>query len=82
MDCFGESHVGLVRQKNEDQFMIADLKKSVVIHQTSLSYDDETKMLGGSLAKLLLVADGVGAMLQASRLALENVVQYLLNAMH
>ena len=85
MDCYGQSHVGLVRSKNEDQFMIADLKKSVVIHQTSLSYDNETELLGGSQAKLLLVADGVGGNAagdQASRLALENVVQYLLNAMH
>ena len=85
MDCYGESHVGLIREKNEDQFLIADLKKSVVIHHTSLSYDDETELLGGSQAKLLLVADGVGgnsAGDRASSLALESVVQYLLNAMH
>jgi len=85
MDCYGESHVGLVREKNEDQFLIADLKKSVIIHHTSLSYDDETELLGGSQAKLLLVADGVGGNAagdRASSLALECVVQYLLNAMH
>lgn len=85
MDCHGESHVGLLRERNEDQFLIADLKKSVVIHHTSLSYDDETELLGGSQAKLLLVADGVGgnaAGNRASSMALEGVVQYLLNAMH
>lgn len=85
MDCYGESHIGLVRERNEDQFLIADLKKSVVIHQTSLSYDDETELLGGSQAKLLLVADGVGGNAagdRASSMALESVVQYLLNAMH
>lgn len=85
MDCFGESDTGLVRDTNEDQFLIADLKKSVVIHQTSLSYDDETELHGGSQAKLMLVADGVGgnaAGERASSLALEGVVQYLLNAMH
>ena len=85
MDCHGATHVGMVREKNEDQFLIADLKKSVVIHRTSLSYDDETELLGGSQAKLLLVADGVGgnaAGERASSLALESVVQYLLNAMH
>ncbi|MEQ9407422.1 MAG: protein phosphatase 2C domain-containing protein [Fuerstiella sp.] len=85
MDCFGESHTGLVRDQNEDQFLIADLKKTVVIHHTSLSYDDETELLGGSQAKLMLVADGVGgnaAGERASSLALEGVVQYLLNAMH
>lgn len=85
MDCYGQSHVGLVREQNEDQFLIADLKKSVVIHHTSLSYDDETELLGASQAKLMLVADGVGgnaAGERASSLALEGVVQYLLNAMH
>jgi len=85
MDCYGASHVGRVRENNEDQFLIADLKKSVIIHHTSLSYDDETELLGASQAKLMLVADGVGgnaAGERASSLALEGVVQYLLNAMH
>jgi serine/threonine protein phosphatase PrpC len=41
--------------------------------------------MGGSQAKLLLVADGVGgnpAGDQASRLAVQGIVQYLLNTMH
>lgn len=85
MDTFGLSDIGLVRETNDDQFLIADLKKSVIIHQTSLSYDDETHLLGGSQAKLLLVADGVGggpAGDRASRIAVQGIVQYLLNTMH
>lgn len=85
MDTFGLSDIGLVRETNDDQFMIADLKKSVIIHQTSLSYDDETHLLGGSQAKLLLVADGIGggpAGDRASRIAVQGIVQYLLNTMH
>ena len=85
MDTFGLSDIGLVRSCNEDQFLIADLKKSVIIHQTSLSYDDETHLLGGSQAKLLLVADGVGggpAGDRASRMAVQGIVHYLLNTMH
>ena len=54
MDTFGLTDIGLVRERNDDQFLIADLKKSVIIHQTSLSYDDETHLLGGSQAQLLL----------------------------
>lgn len=85
MDCHGLTDAGMVRNNNEDQFLIADLKKSVSIHHTSLSYEDETELRGGSQAKLLLVADGVGgnaAGERASSLAIEGVVQYLLNAMH
>lgn len=85
MDCYGETHVGMVREKNEDHFLIADLKKSVIIHHTSLSYDDETELLGRSQAKLMLVADGVGGGAsgdRASSLALEGIAHYLLNAMH
>lgn len=85
MDCHGLTDAGLVRRNNEDQFLIADLRKSVTIHHTSLSYDEETELHGGSQAKLLLVADGVGGSAageRASSLALEGVVQYLLNAMH
>lgn len=85
MDCHGLTDPGLVRENNEDQFLIADLRKSVTIHHTSLSYDDETELHGGSQGKLLLVADGIGgnaAGERASSLALEGVVQYLLNAMH
>lgn len=85
MDTFGLSDIGLVRDCNEDQFLIADLKKSVIIHQTSLSYDQETHLLGASQAKLLLVADGVRggpAGDRASRMAAQGIVQYLLNTMH
>lgn len=85
METFGLTDIGLVRATNDDQFLIADLKKSVIIHQTSLSYDDETHLMGGSQAKLLLVADGVGgspAGDRASRIAVQGIVQYLLNTMH
>lgn len=85
MDCYGITHRGLVRENNEDHFLIADLKKSVVIHHTSLSYRDETELHGMSQARVLLVADGVGGSAageRASSLAIESTIQYLLNAMH
>ena len=84
-DLYRLSALGFQGQVFEDQFLIADLKKSVIIHQTSLSYDDETHLLGGSQAKLLLVADGLGgapAGDRASRLAVQGIVHYLLNTMH
>ena len=85
MDCHGDTHIGLVRDTNEDQFLIADLRKSVVIHHTSLDYAEETELSGASQAKLLMVADGMGghaAGERASWLAVEGTTRYLLNAMH
>jgi protein phosphatase len=85
MDCFGLTDIGRVRERNEDQFLIADLMKSVVIHNTSLSYDHETDLHGMAQAKLLLVADGVGGTVgggRASSLAVEGLIQYMLNRMH
>jgi protein phosphatase len=42
MDCCGMTDVGRVRPTNEDQFLVADLNKSMLVHQTSLSQDDHT----------------------------------------
>ena len=85
MDCFGRTDIGCKRESNQDQFLIADLLKSIVIHSSSLGYDDETQFSGASRAKLLLVADGMGGYEggeRASWLAVEGVVQYLLTSLH
>jgi protein phosphatase len=85
MDCFGQTDIGCKRETNQDQFLIADLLKSIVIHRSSLGYDDETQFSGASRAKLLMVADGMGGYEggeRASWLAVEGVVQYLLTNLH
>ena len=84
MDCAGLTDVGRVRQTNEDQFLIADLNKSMLVRQTSLSHDDHTRLFGGSQGALLLVADGMGghaAGKQASALAVQTLEHYVLNTM-
>jgi protein phosphatase len=69
---------------NEDQFLIADLNKSMRVHQTSLGLSHQTRLFGGSQGKLLLVADGLGGHEsgeRASTLAVDGITNYVLNAM-
>lgn len=84
MDCWGLTDIGRVRANNEDQFLIADLNKSLLVHQTSLTQDDHTRLYGGSQGSLLVVADGMGghaAGQQASSLAVQTLEYYVLNTM-
>ena len=84
IDCHGESHIGQRRSDNEDQFFIADLNKSMRIHETSLGLSDHSRMFGGSQGKLLLVADGLGGNEggeRASTLAVDGISNYILNTM-
>ncbi|MGI9472029.1 MAG: PP2C family protein-serine/threonine phosphatase [Rubripirellula sp.] len=85
VDCFGRTDVGCVRESNQDQFLIADLRKSIEIHHSSLGYDKQTQFSGGSRAKLFIVADGMGGYAggeRASWMAVEGIVQYLLTNLH
>src|SRR3954462_8799778 len=68
MDCFGLTHPGLKRPTNQDHYLIADLNKSMRIHDTSLALDNETRVYGGSQGKLLVVADGMGGEAEGERL--------------
>jgi protein phosphatase len=84
MDCYGLTDVGLKREVNEDQFLIADLNKAMRVHQTSLSLDPDATIFGNSQGMMLLVADGMGGHAegeQASRLAVESLTTSILNSL-
>jgi PPM family protein phosphatase len=79
--AFGITDKGKVRTTNEDQFLIAELTKSMRVWQTSLP---EPKMqVGEEHAHLFVVADGMGghrAGEQASGLAVVAIEQFTLNS--
>lgn len=85
IDCYGMTDIGKVRSVNEDQFLVADLNKSMLIHQTSLTHEDHTRLFGGSQGQLFLVADGMGGHAEgkrASAIAVQSISHYVLNTMH
>jgi PPM family protein phosphatase len=84
LDLFGMTHLGNVRDQNQDHFLLATIHPQVVIHGTSLPNPSELPLRGQRLATVLLVADGVGGAVaggEASRLATETVTKYLASSL-
>ena len=80
---FGATDCGRVRESNQDQFLIAQLNKSMQIHETSMPLED--RLFGSVQGEILLVADGMGghaAGEKASHLAIEHFVRRLLSRVH
>ena len=83
-DYYGLTHPGYVRKANQDHFLICSLRKHMEVHRTSLSDLEQLPLEGERLASLAMVADGVGSGAgggEASRIALEEMAQYVANTM-
>lgn len=84
-DCSGITDIGRERSKNQDHYLIADLKKSMLVDATSLPLAHQPRLYGGSMGRLLMVADGMGghaAGERASTLAIDYLIGRLLNSIH
>ena len=80
----GRSHPGKSRADNQDQFLVADLHRSMTIHSSSLPVDDETQLYSGATGQLLVVADGISggpAAEVASQIGVGTIARYVLNTM-
>ena len=84
IDVYGLTHPGHVRQDNQDHFLICALRKQIVVHLSSLPDADRLMDDAERLAFLAMVADGVGGGAkggEASRIALQEVTQYVARSM-
>lgn len=84
LDVYGLTHVGNVRETNQDHFLITSLRREVkVLHSSlpgSVGWSSSER-----LALLAVVADGVGSSVmgeEASRLAVRGIMAYVLECMN
>jgi PPM family protein phosphatase len=78
----GGTHPGHVRPRNEDQYLIAKLAKSMRICASSLP-ESETTRFSDEEGHLLIVADGMGGSAggkEASTMAVQTVESFVLDA--
>ncbi|NUP04812.1 MAG: serine/threonine-protein phosphatase [Polyangiaceae bacterium] len=82
MNAYGMSDTGLVRARNEDQFVIATLTGTLWVHQSTIP--QARVQCGQTVGHLLIVADGMGGHAggeQASALAVGAVEEFALSAL-
>lgn len=74
LDVAGRTDRGQIRERNEDQFLIADLHQSLALRSSSVAFNPERVPTRAARATLMLVADGMGGM-GAGDVASDEVVR-------
>ncbi|MBW2527601.1 MAG: serine/threonine-protein phosphatase [Deltaproteobacteria bacterium] len=80
LDVAGLTHVGRVRQRNEDQYLVATLQRSLLVRDTSIKAEALRWLPAASDGTVLLVADGMGGAEDgdvASSVAVRAIGEYL-----
>lgn len=84
IDYHGLTNRGALRSVNEDKFLIADLRKSMFVHQTSMLWENHTRLFDDTQGLLLLVADGGSGKtlgVEASSMAVQTITHYMVSMM-
>ncbi len=83
-DVFGASDIGRKRSENQDHFLVGELRRQLIVHQTDVPETRTSSLVGCQEGRLLVVADGMGGHHggeQASRTAVEASARYVLDMM-
>jgi protein phosphatase len=83
IDSHGITNTGRRRKTNEDQFLVASLRRVMVVRKSSLEEDSSSRLTPGAQGELFLVADGIGMSRngeQASRIAVDSLRYYIQSA--
>lgn len=83
LDVFGATDRGKARLNNEDNFVVATIRRTIAVDHGSVAFGDLTDRFQSRAAHLLAVADGVGGRPGgeiASRRAVEDLVAYVASA--
>ncbi len=84
MDVHGCTDRGRERARNEDQFLVADLNRTTIIRETSLTVSQARRWIPGPQGKLMVVADGLGGQSAgelASAIAVDVLTDHVTNDM-
>ncbi len=84
LDMAGASDIGCMRSENQDHFLIADLRRQLIIRETDLSEMKRGELFGCREGNLFVVADGMGGHQggeRASRTAVKATARYVLDMM-
>ena len=82
IDVHGLSRVAAAGERHHDHYVIASLNKSMRLHQTNLSIEDDSRVHGRNQGHLFVVAEDRGARRASARssgTAIDRVVRYFLN---